>query len=139
MSNEIELYEDAPLAYNGRKAKSTDDEIVRALAPIFVEHPHLTPTAEWLNLRKLMLRDIDPDTLARAVLDALAANEFPPTIAAIRKAAAVEERAPGPASPVDPHTLKPVPTRMFRLDPEEDRRQRMAQLRRTEKWGSRYA
>ncbi len=139
MSNEIELYEEKALAFNGRKAKSTDDDIVRALSPIFVAHPHLDVTDEWLRLHKLMLRDIAPDALARAVLDALATNEYPPTIAAIRKAASNEDRAPGPRSDVDPRQLKPVPTQMFRLDEEEDRRQRMERLRMTQGWGKYYA
>lgn len=138
MTNQIEKYEAAGLAFNGRKAKATDDEIALALAPISVQHPHLEITDEWLRLHKMMLRDIDPNVLARAVLEALSTCEFPPTIAAIRKAAAVDgKREPGPASHVDPTQLKPIPMKMHRLDPEEDKRQRMAQLRRTKDW--RYA
>ena len=139
MSNEIKAYEDLAVAFNGRRAKSTDDEITMALAPIFVAHPHLDVTDEWLRLHKLMLRDIAPDVLARAVLDTLATNDYPPTIAAIRKAASNEDRAPGPRSDVDPRQLKPVPSQMFRLDEDEDRRQRMARLAQTKGWGRFYS
>ena len=41
MSNDIEKYS-APLkAANGRKAKSTDEEITMALAPLFMQYPNL--------------------------------------------------------------------------------------------------
>lgn len=136
MGNEIEKHTTAPLAFNGRKAKSTDEQITMALSPIPVEFPHLQVTDEWLKNRQLMLRDIDPDVLARAVLDALAgAIDFPPTVGAIRKAAGVDEkREPGPSSDADLTKLKPVPMKMFRLDPDEDRRQRQERLRQTKGW-----
>lgn len=138
MTDELELYEDKSLAFNGRKAKATDEEITKALAPVPIAFPQVKADDEWLNLHCMMLRDLDPNVLARAVRAAIATSDFPPTIAAIRKHAEGEQRPPGPRNDVDPRTLPDIPQRMFRLPEEEDRRARMAQLRRTEKWDRYY-
>lgn len=143
MSNEIDKYQgQIERTWDGKRVRTSKADLLKALAPMFVAFPNLEMSDETFNAYYLMLSDLEPDKLAAAVLRACQAHEYPTqlvTVAAIRKAAANEERAPGPASPVDPSKLKPVPTKMFRLDPEEDRRQRMAQLRRTEKWGKHYA
>jgi hypothetical protein len=130
---EIVKAENTELTYDGKRARSTDEEIMMAIAPIFSFYPNVKPTGEMLNVYKMLLRDIAPDVLAHAVLDAIKVCKFPPTVADIREHLPAT-RAPGPRSDVDPKTLKPVPTKMFRLDPEEDRRQRMNQLRRTAGW-----
>lgn len=129
-------------AWNGRPVRSDRTQIIRALGPIFAAFPNSKLTQDefndMLNVYVKMLEDIDPESLARAVMSALNTSEFMPTIAAIRKAYEGEQRSPGPRNDVDPRTLPPVPTKMFRLDPEEDRRQRMMQLKRTQKWERYY-
>lgn len=140
MSNAIEQYAPKLVAFNGKAARSTDEEITIALGPIFVAFPKMSAdfTDETLGLWKVMLRDLEPKALAAAVFAALAVCKFPPTIADIREHVP-SPQAPGPASPVDPAKLKAIPTEMFRLDPDEDRRQRMERLRQTKGWGKYYA
>lgn len=142
MSNEIEKAgANIQRAYNGRPAQSTDDEVMRAIAPIFVAFPQIRMTDELMRYHCLMLRDISPDVLSRAVLDALAEAEFPPTVGTIRKQLP-EKRPPEANSNVDWDDLPPVPPggfKMFRLSHEEDRRQRMERLHNTAKWESKYA
>jgi hypothetical protein len=142
MSNEIEKHQgQIERAWNGRAIRTSKAELSQALAPIFATFPGLEMKPETFNAYYMMLCDLDANKLAVAVLQACQAHEYPTqlvTVAAIRKAYDGEQRAPGPRSDVDPHTLKPVPQRMFRLDPDEDRRQRMAQLKRTQKWDKLY-
>lgn len=141
MNNEIERQkEELAKAWNGKKAKSTDDEIVKALAPIFLAFPQVNPTEEWIQYHCLMLRDIDPDTLAAAVLSALADAEYAPTVGTIRKHLP-DKRAPEANSEANWDELPPAPPggfKMFRLPEDEDKRQRMERLRNTHKWGSKY-
>jgi len=135
--NEIEKVGKQGLAWNGRRIKSTDDEISRILGPMFVLFSQAKITEEMVAVYVMMLRDIEPQALAAAVLKAMNACKFLPTVAEIREQ--LGARVPGPSSDVDLTKLKPVPSKMFHLDPDEDRRQRMAQLRRTEKWNRYYA
>ena len=143
MSNEIEKHQNQiERTWNGKRVRVSKEELLKALAPMFVAFPNLEMSDETFNAYYLMLADLDANKLAVAILRACQAHEYPThlvTVAAIRKAYEGEQQAPGPASPVDPAKLKPVPTRMFRLDPEEDKAQRMAQLRRTEKWSKLYS
>jgi hypothetical protein len=139
MTNEITKPGKTALTFNGGKARSTDDQVLKAIAPIFAAYPHAKVTDEMLSLYKMMLRDIDPDVLVYAVLAAIAVCKFPPTIADIREQVEATKRTPGPESHVDMAELKPVPRKMFRLDPDEDRQRRMEQLRRTEQWGKHYS
>lgn len=138
MTNAIKKFEPASLTFNGQRVRATDEQILMAIGPIFAAYPNAKVTDEMLSLYKMMLRDIEPEVLARAVLAAIAVCKFPPTIADIREQVELTKRTPGPQSHVDPHELKPVPVKMFRLDPDEDKRQRMEQLRRTEKWSKYY-
>ena len=130
-------------AWNGKPIRSSRTEIIKALAPIFAAFPNSKLTQEefndMLNVYVQMLEDIDPESLRRAVLAALNSSEFMPTIAAIRKCHEETRQAPGPRSDVDPRQLKPVPSTMFRLDEEEDRRQRLERLRMTQGWGKYYS
>lgn len=138
MTNAIMKPGKTALTFNGGRARATDDQVLKAIAPIFAAYPNAKVTDEMLSLYKMMLRDIDPDVLVYAVLAAIAVCKFPPTIAEIREQVELTKRAPGPQSHVDPQELKPIPVKMFRLDDDEDRRQRMEQLRRTERWGKYY-
>lgn len=143
MTDEIVIHNDEiERAVNGKRVRTSKDELLKALAPMFATFPEIKKMeANTVNAYHMMLCDLDPNKLARAVVLACQAHEYPThliTPAAIRKAYDGEQIAPGPRSDVDPHTLKPVPTRMFRLDPDEDRRQRMAQLKRTQKWDKLY-
>lgn len=138
MTNAIMKPGKTALTFNGGKARSTDDQVLKAIAPIFAAYPNAKVTDEMLSLYKMMLRDIDPEVLVHAVLAAIAVCKFPPTIADIREQVELTKRTPGPQSHVDPQELKPIPSKMFRLDDEEDKRRRMEQLRRTEKWSKYY-
>lgn len=138
MTDEIQRVEKAEIAWSGKRVRSTREQVMLALGPIFAAFPNAKVTDELLNVYAMMLQDIKPEILSRAVVAALDVCEFFPTIAAIRARVDAMKEMPGPRSDVDPRDLKPVPTKMFRLDPEEDRRQRMAQLRRTEKWEKYY-
>lgn len=122
------------------KARSTDGEIIMALAPLYVAYPNSKPTDELIDFYKKMLCDIEPAALARAVLAAVKVCKFMPTVADIREHLTQDvERAPGPRNDVDPATLPDIPKKMFRLDPEEDKKQRMDQLRRTQGWAGYYS
>lgn len=133
----IEKASKQELAWNGKPARSTEEEITVILAPMFAAFPNTNADDATFEIYVRMLRDVDPQTLSAAVLKAMNSCKFLPTLSEIREQ--IEHRAPGPSSNVDPAQLKPVPQRMFRLDPEEDRRQRMAQLRRTQKWDRYYS
>ncbi len=135
--NEIEKSAGTELAWNGKPVRSTDEQIIICLTPMFALFPQTKADKNTVAAYLMMLRDIEPQVLATAVLGAMGVCKFLPTVAEIREQ--IETRAPGPASHVDPRTLPDIPAKMFRLDPDEDRRQRMAQLRRTKDWGKYYA
>lgn len=134
--DEIQKVEKQELAWNGKRAKSTDADIIKILGPMFALYPQTKADKDTVKVYVMMLRDIEPQVLANAVLKAMSVCKFLPSVAEIREQ--IETRAPGPRNDVDPTTLKPVPMKMYRAPEEEDRRQRMAQLRRTEKWGKYY-
>ncbi|MCC7196412.1 MAG: hypothetical protein IT356_12735 [Gemmatimonadaceae bacterium] len=134
--NEIDKYQTQELAWNNKPVRSTDEQIVTILGPMFALFPQTKADKNTVAVYVMMLRDLDPQTLAAAVLKAMNTCKFLPTVAEIREQ--LESRAPGPRSDVDPRQLKPVPSQMFRLDEEEDRRQRMERLRQTKDWGRYY-
>jgi hypothetical protein len=137
---DVAPFEKKELAFNGRSAKSSDAEIILALGPIYVAWPKFRKEKEFVNLLCLMLRDIPPDKLAAAVMTVVETSKFEPTVAHIREAYEAAQRTPGPQSEVSQEQLeKPIPTEMYRLDPEEDKRQRMERLRQTKGWGRFYA
>lgn len=123
------------LAWNRKPVRNTEEEVTVILAPMFAAFPNTGADDKTFEVYVHMLRDVDPQTLASAVLKAMNSCKFLPTVAEIREQ--IESRAPGPQSNVDPAKLKPVPHHMFRLDPAEDRRQRLERLRQTKNW-SRY-
>jgi len=135
--NEIVRSEKQELAWNNKPVRSTDEQIVTILGPMFALFPQTKADKNTVAVYVMMLRDVDPQTLAAAVLKAMNTCKFLPTVAEIREQ--LETRAPGPRSDVDPRQLKPVPSQMFRLDEDEDRRQRMARLAQTKGWGKFYA
>lgn len=135
--NEIVKSGKQELAWNNKPVRSTDEEIVICLAPMFALFPQTKADKSTVAAYVMMLRDIAPDKLAAAVLKAMGTCKFLPTVAEIREQ--LELKAPGPRNDVDPRTLKPVPPTMFRLDPDEDRRQRLERLRQTKHWDKYYA
>jgi len=135
--NEIDRYEKQELAWNNKPVRSTDEQIVTILGPMFALFPQTKADKNTVAVYVMMLRDLDPQTLAAAVLKAMNTCKFLPTVAEIREQ--LETRSPGPRSDVDPRQLKPVPSQMFRLDEDEDRRQRMARLAQTKGWGKFYS
>jgi hypothetical protein len=143
MSNDIEKHRNQlDRTWNGKRVRTAKNELLEALAPMFVAFPNLEMSDETFNAYYLMLCDLDADKLAVAVLNACQAHEYPTqliTVAAIRKAYESEQRAPGPRSEKALTELPSVPARMFRLDAEDDRRERMERLKRTEKWSRYYA
>lgn len=135
--NEIVKSDKQELAWNNKPVRSTDEEIVICLTPMFALFPQTKADKSTVAAYVMMLRDIAPDKLAAAVLKAMNVCKFLPSVAEIREQ--LETQAPGPRNDVDPRTLKPIPTEMFHLDPEEDKRQRMARLRMTKGWDKYYA
>lgn len=145
MSDGIVKYkkqEEIEKAWNGKAIHTTKEELARVLAPMFATFPGLVMSAETFNAYYMLLGDLDPNKLAAAVIRACQAHEYPTqlvTVAAIRKAYEGEQRAPGPRNDVDPAMLPDIPRKMFRLDDDEDRRQRMERLRMTKGWDKYYA
>lgn len=125
------------LAWNGKPARNTEEEITEILAPMFTLFPSTNADENTFAIYVRMLRDVEVHSLAAAVLKAMNSCKFLPTIADIREQ--LESRAPGPRSDVDPARRKPVPQRMFRLDDDEDRRLRLERLRQTKGWDKHYA
>lgn len=125
------------LAWNGKPVRNSEEEVTVILAPMFALFPQTNADDKTFELYVRMLRDVDPGVLADAVLKAMNACKFLPTVAEIREC--MELRTPGPRSDVDPSTLPPVPQKFFRLDPDEDRRQRLERLRQTKNWDKYYA
>jgi hypothetical protein len=138
MSDEIVRHQgDALRTWDNKPVRASKEELLKALAPMFAAFPGVEMSDETFNAYYMMLCDLDPNKLAAAVVQACQAHEYPTqliTVATIRKAYEGEQRAPGPQSNVDPAQLKSVPTKMFRLDPDEDRRQRLERLRQTKGW-----
>lgn len=134
--NEIDKYQKQELAWNNKPVRNTEDEAVAILTPMFAMFPQSKADGATVAAYVMMLRDLDPQVLKRAVLHLMGEAEFLPTVAAIRGHVAqlTKEYQPGPSSHVDPRKLPDVPTTMFRLSDEEDKRQRMNQLRRTAGW-----
>lgn len=143
MSNEIERFvEQLDRTWNDKTVRTSKAQLSQALAPMFATFPGLTMGGETFNAYYMMLCDLDPNKLATAVLLACQAHEYPTqlvTVAAIRKAYESEQRAPGPRSDAEVSQHAVVPGRMFRLDPEEDRRQRLERLRQTKNWDKYYS
>jgi hypothetical protein len=137
--NGIAPYEEQPLAFNGRKAKTTDTEIVLALAPVYVAWPDFRKDKEWVNLLCSYLRDIPIHKLVKVVATVVETSKFMPTVAHFREAFEIVSRPPLASNDVDPHTLPDIPNKMFRLPPDEDKAERMERLRQTRKWDSKYA
>ena len=132
----IEKVSKQELAWNGRSVKATDEQIIEIIGPMFALFSSSKITSDMVGAYVMMLRDVAPDRLAAAVLKAMNTCKFLPTVADIREQ--LESRAPGPRNDVDPTTLPDIPQRMFRLDPEEDKRQRMERLRQTKGWSKYY-
>lgn len=143
MSNEITRAQGNALqTWDGKRVRTSKEDLLKALAPMFVAFPGLEMSNETFSAYYMMLADLEPNKLAVAILRACQAHEYPThlvTVAAIRKAYEGEQQAPGPRNDVDPRTLKAIPTEMFRLDPDEDRRQRLERLRQTKGWSRYYA
>lgn len=134
--NEIEKVGEKQLAWNGKSVKSSEEQIVRILAPMFAAFPQTKADKFTIDAYVMMLQDIAPERLAEAVRKAMANCKFLPTIAEIREQ--IESRLPGPRNDVDPMAIPDIPTKMFRLDDEEDRRQRLERLRQTRGWDKYY-
>lgn len=138
MNSEIELHKgEVARTWDGKRIHTSREQCVKALAPMFVAFPNLEMSDETFNAYYMMLADLDPDKLAAAVVKACQAHEYPThliTVAAIRKAAAIDERIPGPRSEGTLDLSRLQPSKMFRLSPEEDKRERMERLRRTKDW-----
>lgn len=133
----IEKVQKQELAWNGRRVRSTDDEIIRILAPMFALFPQTKADKNTVAVYVMMLRDVAPETLASAVLRAMNTCKFLPTVAEIREQ--IEARTPGPRNDADPSMLPDIPSKMFRLDDDEDRRQRLERLRQTKGFDKYYA
>lgn len=125
------------LAWNGKAVRITEQEATVILAPMFALFPQTSADDSTFEIYVRMLRDVDPQTLADAVLKAMNCCKFLPSVAEIREQ--IITRTPGPRSDVDPTALKPIPGRMFRLPEDEDRRQRMERLRMTKDWDRHYS
>jgi hypothetical protein len=128
--NEIDKYQKNELTWDGKPVRNTEDEVVAILAPMFAMFAAAKADGNTVDAYVMMLRNVDPAVLRPAVLKAMNTCKFLPTVADIREH--IEATVlPGPSSHVDPKQMKPVPQKMFRLSDEEDRRERMARLRRS--------
>jgi hypothetical protein len=127
--NEIDKYQKQELTWDNKPVRNTEDEVVTILAPMFAMFAATKVDSNTVAAYVMMLRNVEPTVLRAAVLQAMNVCKFLPTVAEIREQ--IGTREPGPSSHVDPTKLKDVPQRMYRLSPEEDRRQRMATLRRS--------
>jgi hypothetical protein len=139
MSNAIKPYEQQEIerTFEGKRVRTSKEQLHTALGPMFAMFPNLEMGEKTFNAYYMMLADLDPNRLAVAVVQACQAHEYPTqliTVAAIRKAYEQDARPPGPSNDIDPTQLKPIPDKMFRLDPEEDKRQRLERLRQTRGW-----
>lgn len=134
--NEIEKVEMQELAWNGKCVRSTDEQIVEIIGPMFALFGGSKSSKEMVAAYVMMLRDVAPDKLSDAVLKAMNSCKFLPTVADIREQ--LESHPPGPRNDVDPMLLPDIPRKMFRLDPEEDLRQRLERLRQTRNWDKKY-
>lgn len=136
VSNEIER------TFEGKRVRTSKAQLSKALAPIFATFPGIEMLDATFNAYHMMLADLDPDRLAAAVIQACQAHKYPTqliTVAAIRECYEQKSEAPGPRNDVDPSLLPDAPRKMFRLDDDEDRRQRLERLRQTRNWGKYYA
>ncbi len=134
--DEIIKSEAQQLAWNGKPVRSTDEQILVCLAPMFALFPQTKADKNTVAAYVMMLRDIEPQVLSAAIFKAMNACKFLPTVAEIREQLGIQ--MPGPRNDVDPRTLPPVPHKMFRLPDEEDRQQRLERLRQTRKWDKLY-
>jgi hypothetical protein len=133
MTNEIVRQDNSIRTWDNKRVRTSREELVAALAPMFVAFPNLEMSDETFAAYYMMLSDLDANRLAAAVVRACQAHEYPThliTVAAIRKAYG-GEREPGPSSHADPKKMKPVPSVMYRPSPEEDREARRKQLARS--------
>ncbi len=140
MTNEIQKSNNAiEYTAGGKRIRASREDVFRALAPMFAYFPNLEMSEETFKAYYMTLCILDSDKLAAAVVAACEAHQYPTqliTVAAIREH--LEHRAPGPRNDVAMRELKPVPQKMFRLEPDEDKRQRMDRLRQTRKWDRLY-
>jgi hypothetical protein len=125
------------LCWNGKPARCSEEEAVVILAPLFAAFPNTNADDATFEIYVKMLRDLAPDVLSTAVLKAMNSCKFLPSLAEIREQ--VERRAPGPHSEANLNKRTPVPGKMFRLDADEDRRQRLERLRETKNWDRYYS
>lgn len=141
MSNEIMRQDGALRTWDNKPVRTSKEELLKALAPMFATFPGLEMGEETFNAYYMMLADLDPNSLAVAVVQACKAHEYPThliTVAAIRKAHDETRQTPGPRNDVDPAKLPAIPRKMYRPDPEVDRAERMQRLRETQKWDKFY-
>jgi hypothetical protein len=132
--NEIDKYQKQELTWDNKPVRNTEDEVVAILAPMFAMFAATKVDGNTVDAYVMMLRNVDPAVLRPAVLKAMDTCKFLPTVAEIREYIAANV-LPGPnASTPKAQMEKPIPQKMFRLDPEEDKKQRMAQLKRTRGW-----
>ena len=134
--NAIEKVNQQELAWNGKPVRSTEEELTAILTPMFAMFPNTNADAATFAGYVKMLRDLDPHTLGDAVAKAINTCKFLPTVAEIREQ--IEARPPGPRSEVQPEQRRAIPVKMFHLDPDEDRRQRLERLRQTKDWARYY-
>lgn len=128
--------------FDGKRVRTSKAELSRALAPMFTAFPGVEMSAETFNTYHMMLCDLDPNKLAVAIVQACQAHKYSTqlvTVAAIRECYEQDCHIPGPRNDVDPATLPDIPTKMFRLSEDEDRRQRLERLRQTKNWNKYYA
>lgn len=107
------------------------------LENLFAAFPSSHPTQQTFNVYLETLENVPADELAVAVKQIIRdGGAFPPSAGDLIKATS---RAPGPGVPTPQRQMnRPIPTTFYRLDPEEDKRQRMERLRMTKNWDRYY-
>lgn len=108
------------------------------LKNLFAAFPSSHPTEQTFNVYLETLADVPFEKLEAAAKQIIRdGGAFPPSVGDLIK---IIKLAPGASSPTSQERLeKPIPQQFFRLDPEEDRRQRLERLRQTAGWSKYYA
>lgn len=107
------------------------------LEKLFAAFPSSHPTQRTFDTYLEALENVPAERLDAAVTQLIRdGGAFPPSAGDLIKATSP---APGPRRQVDQAQLdKPIPTTFHRLDPVEDKRQRMERLRMTAGWSKYY-
>ena len=117
------------LAANGRPVRSTREQVLKILVPMFAMFPNAKTSDMMVAQYVRLLNDISPERLQQAVDETLKTSEWLPTVAAIRKAYEAGISVENQSKMYDIDNL-PERTLPRKYGQRETRAERMEQLRR---------